>query len=435
MLRLRNSVRYALIVACAVVLACGGPGLTARADEAEVYKKWGYPRTPKTEQVTLEQNPADPPTEDPQEGPLAVLYAAERQLEEAQKEVDQAQGNLGTAAAQHKQAQAMSAVKDAELQIADLALARATAKENENQALVDAQKENVAAYARAIYQDNVPLISVVTLFGATSTSDLANRAQWTDTVLVTNQVDLEDLKELQRQLFEAKVQSQAALAAATEAKQAADVHTTQTKAALETAQAAEEAARQAIEKQAARRLEAQKIVVHNTGIYEATKENLPLVTQQLEEAARKAEEAHRAEEARQAEEARKAEEARNANTAADIANKEGADRVVAFAKSKIGGRYVYGGEGPGYDCSGLTKMAYASIEMNLPHSATAQFRMGQAVDRNNLQPGDLVFYYSGPSHVAIYVGDGKLVHARSESIGIVMTGIDDSRYSGARRLL
>jgi cell wall-associated NlpC family hydrolase len=113
-----------------------------------------------------------------------------------------------------------------------------------------------------------------------------------------------------------------------------------------------------------------------------------------------------------------------------------AQRVVDYALSKLDGYYAYGGTGPqGFDCSGLTYMAYQSVGVSIPRSAGGQFKAGKAVDINELQMGDLVFYYSGPGHVAIYIGEGKIVHARNESIGIVVTGIDMSKYSGARRIL
>jgi cell wall-associated NlpC family hydrolase len=113
-----------------------------------------------------------------------------------------------------------------------------------------------------------------------------------------------------------------------------------------------------------------------------------------------------------------------------------AQRVVDYALSKLDGYYEYGGTGPnGFDCSGLTYMAYKSVGIDIPRSATAQYKAGKAVDISELQPGDLVFYYKGPGHVAMYIGDGKIVHARNKAIGIVVTGIDMSIFTGARRIL
>jgi len=119
-----------------------------------------------------------------------------------------------------------------------------------------------------------------------------------------------------------------------------------------------------------------------------------------------------------------------------VQNGPAAQAVVSFAMAQVGGMYVYGGVGPGFDCSGLTLAAYATVGIKLPHSATTQFNYGVPVAASDLQPGDLVFYYSGPGHVAIYVGGGMIVDARNESLGIVYRPLDTgSSFSGARRLL
>ncbi|MDR0488362.1 MAG: C40 family peptidase [Propionibacteriaceae bacterium] len=120
-----------------------------------------------------------------------------------------------------------------------------------------------------------------------------------------------------------------------------------------------------------------------------------------------------------------------------VQNGPAAAAIVAFVMSKVGGPYKIGGEGPvGYDCSGLTKMAYASIGISLPHSAASQFNYGRAVSKEDLQPGDLVFFYRGPGHVGIYVGGGMIADARNSRVGIVYTSINAGMpFVGARRLL
>jgi peptidoglycan DL-endopeptidase CwlO len=90
----------------------------------------------------------------------------------------------------------------------------------------------------------------------------------------------------------------------------------------------------------------------------------------------------------------------------------GAAKVVAFAKAQIGEPYAFGGTGPGsWDCSGLTMMAWAQAGVSLPHSSRQQYAVTRRVSRSQLQPGDLVFYYSPISHVSIYVGNGMRVSA------------------------
>lgn len=112
-----------------------------------------------------------------------------------------------------------------------------------------------------------------------------------------------------------------------------------------------------------------------------------------------------------------------------------AAQAVAFAKSKVGLPYVYGGTGPsGYDCSGLTGAAWKSAGVSLPRTSQAQYGAGRSVSKGDLQPGDLVFYYSGISHVGIYVGGGQIVHASRPGKPIGYASVDSMPYMGARRV-
>lgn len=95
-----------------------------------------------------------------------------------------------------------------------------------------------------------------------------------------------------------------------------------------------------------------------------------------------------------------------------VAASGGAAKAVAYAKAQVGKPYSYGGTGPGsFDCSGLTMMAWAQAGVSLPHSSSAQYGATRRVSAGELQPGDLIFYYSPISHVAIYVGGGMQVAA------------------------
>lgn len=90
----------------------------------------------------------------------------------------------------------------------------------------------------------------------------------------------------------------------------------------------------------------------------------------------------------------------------------GAAKAVAYAKAQVGKPYSFGGDGPGsFDCSGLTMMAWAQAGVSLPHSSSAQYGATRRISSGDLQPGDLIFYYSPISHVAIYVGGGMQVAA------------------------
>lgn len=97
--------------------------------------------------------------------------------------------------------------------------------------------------------------------------------------------------------------------------------------------------------------------------------------------------------------------------------------TVEYALQFIGGRYVYGGTDPnvGVDCSGFTRYIMsnaASIE--LPHSSRGQASHGREVEEEEMRPGDLIFYAGkkGINHVAMYIGDGQVIHASTEKTGI-----------------
>jgi peptidoglycan DL-endopeptidase CwlO len=111
-----------------------------------------------------------------------------------------------------------------------------------------------------------------------------------------------------------------------------------------------------------------------------------------------------------------------------------AGAAVDYALAQVGDAYVYGASGPdAFDCSGLTMMAWAQAGVSLPHSSSAQMGSGTPVSQSQLQPGDLVFYYSPVSHVGIYIGNGQIVHAANPSSGVEVTSLNSMPYSGAVR--
>lgn len=118
--------------------------------------------------------------------------------------------------------------------------------------------------------------------------------------------------------------------------------------------------------------------------------------------------------------------------------------IVDIAKSFLGTRYVYGGTTPrGFDCSGFTQYVYRIAGVNLPRTASDQSKVGVAVDKSNLMPGDLVFFQTvtnGISHVGIYIGNGNFIHASSGSKHkVTITSLSSSyyinRYRGAVRIM
>ena len=101
-------------------------------------------------------------------------------------------------------------------------------------------------------------------------------------------------------------------------------------------------------------------------------------------------------------------------------------KAATFACNQAGARYGWAAEGPSaYDCSGLTLAAWRHVGVGLPHNAEAQRRAMPYVNRADLRVGDLVFYYSDLHHVAIYVGDGKVMHAPSYGDFVRMKAIED----------
>jgi len=112
----------------------------------------------------------------------------------------------------------------------------------------------------------------------------------------------------------------------------------------------------------------------------------------------------------------------------------GAAAAVRFAMAQVGDAYVYGAAGPSaYDCSGLTMAAWQQAGVSLPHSSGAQMGSGTPVSQSELQPGDLVFYYSPVSHVGMYIGNGQIVNAENPSVGVKITGVNSMPYAGAVR--
>ena len=122
------------------------------------------------------------------------------------------------------------------------------------------------------------------------------------------------------------------------------------------------------------------------------------------------------------------------------------EEVVNYAKQYLKCKYVYGASGPStFDCSGFTMYVFKHFGISLSHSATAQSKKGTYVAKENLQPGDLVFFKDYQTmdeigHCGIYVGDGNFIHASSGTgycvkLSTLLTGSYNTRYSTARRII
>jgi cell wall-associated NlpC family hydrolase len=116
----------------------------------------------------------------------------------------------------------------------------------------------------------------------------------------------------------------------------------------------------------------------------------------------------------------------------------GHPRVVAIALRYLGTPYHWAGFSPGgFDCSGFVMYVYGRIGIGLPHNSAMLWGVGRPVARNDLQPGDLVFF-NGLSHAGIYIGRGRFVHSPHSGDVVKITRLSESSYRrtyfGARRL-
>ncbi|MER7570498.1 NlpC/P60 family protein [Streptomyces sp. NPDC126514] len=110
--------------------------------------------------------------------------------------------------------------------------------------------------------------------------------------------------------------------------------------------------------------------------------------------------------------------------------------AIAYAYQKLGSPYVWGATGPNaFDCSGLTQAAYRAAGVSLPRTTYAQIDTGRRVSRSELLPGDLVFFYSGITHVGLYIGNGQMIHAPNPSAPVRVAPITEMPFAGATRVV
>ncbi|MFC2585075.1 MAG: NlpC/P60 family protein [Corynebacterium matruchotii] len=109
-------------------------------------------------------------------------------------------------------------------------------------------------------------------------------------------------------------------------------------------------------------------------------------------------------------------------------------KALEIGMTKIGAPYGWGATGPDvFDCSGLVLWSYAQQGITVPRTSQAQMAGGTPVSREELQPGDVVGFYPGATHVGIYAGDNKILHASDYGIPVQVVSMDSMPYYGARR--
>lgn len=128
------------------------------------------------------------------------------------------------------------------------------------------------------------------------------------------------------------------------------------------------------------------------------------------------------------------------NTTSVSSDKKLGSQIASYAKQFVGNPYRSGGTSltKGADCSGFVQSVFKHFGVKLPRTASSQATVGKKVSFNNLEPGDLVFYSNGGkkiTHVAIYIGNGKIVHAQTPRLGIGITTYNIMTKVTARRVI
>ena len=108
--------------------------------------------------------------------------------------------------------------------------------------------------------------------------------------------------------------------------------------------------------------------------------------------------------------------------------------AVRAALTRLGAPYVWAAAGPdAFDCSGLVVWAFEQAGVSLPHSSQALAAGGQPVSLDRMQPGDVISYYADASHVGIYVGGGRMVHASTYGVPVAVVPLDNAPIYNVRR--
>ena len=109
-------------------------------------------------------------------------------------------------------------------------------------------------------------------------------------------------------------------------------------------------------------------------------------------------------------------------------------KILEAARTRIGDPYVWGATGPNaFDCSGLVMWAHQQLNITIPRTSQDQIAGGHAIARKDLQPGDIVAFYGNASHVGVYAGHNKVVHAPYQGQSVSESSLDSMPYYGATR--
>lgn len=318
--------------------------------------------------------------------------------------------------AQEQESAATAAAASAGEQVTASAAAVETAKAGAAAADAEAAayQEKVNAFANASFR-GARLDGVAVMLTAASAEDFLDQVSSLDRVAADSQQTLTEAVAAKDAAAQAKAQADAAAAAAAQAKADAD--------------AAAASAQQATADVTSRKADLDAEAARYKALYDSLSAQEREAAQAAEEranaaanaAAAPAEAASRSDRTPLPETSAAASEP--APEPAAPAGSGAASAAVAAALSKVGSPYVYGAAGPSaFDCSGLTSWAWAQAGVSIPRTSGGQAGL-PSVPLSQLQPGDLVTYYSPVSHVAMYIGNGQVVHASTSSRPVYVTTV------------
>ena len=370
--------------------------------------------------------------------------ARARQAEEAaQMSVAQIEVQLATvtASAQLALQKAQSAAE--ELNGARYALSQATETATQAQKEADqaranyeAGKREIASIAQTAYREGgSSLDALAPYLAADGLRAVETKKTTLNSFSSAANVKMQKVSALEQVARVMQETADKALAKQNEATQAVEVRTAEAQAAAQGAEAqqnATSAQRSVLVEELARK--------QNTTVDLINQREADLEAQRQAAAAEAARRAAEAEAARRAEADRRAAEEAASRPAPYTppapsydppsggggGGSDAAAGAIAWAKSKLGSPYVWGGEGPGYDCSGLVTMAYRSQGIYLTHWSQAQYSEGYRVPVSQAQPGDLIFWnWDGGNidHVAIYLGNNQIIEAPTFGVPVRITSI------------
>ncbi|MET7642851.1 NlpC/P60 family protein [Streptomyces sp. NPDC005426] len=314
-------------------------------------------------------------------------------IEDVQKKVDDLYRQAGTATQQYNQAKEATAEQRSKVDTLLDDVARRTEKLNE-------ARRTLGTYAAAQYRGGA-LAPTATFFLADDPQSFFDQTHLMDRMTERQTRAVSDFRTQQAKASEQRAEAVASLETLTESqatlrtsKQSVQTKLSQARGLLSKLTAEEKARLAELE----RKKEA-----------EAERKAAELAKKQA--AAKKAEADRKAEEGAK-ETGSGTGTGTGSGTGADAGASTKAATVMAFARAQLGKPYVWGATGPAsYDCSGLTQAAWKAAGVDIPRTTWDQVNVGTRIATEDLQPGDLVFFYDDISHVGIYKGDGMMIHA------------------------